>query len=89
MQNLNLSLNDVLNSGEVSSVLPDLIEYLKNNSNHIGKCKPILYILQLIISSTATDNKNISKYLVKLIEVIDNIIINVNQNLFSEKFLEL
>ncbi len=89
MQNLNLSLTDVLNSGEVSQILPELIDYLGSHSNNIPKYKAILYLLQLIISSTATDNKNITQILVKLIEVIDNIILNINENLFTEKFLGL
>jgi hypothetical protein len=89
LQNLNLSLTDVLNSGQVTNVIPELILYLKSNVTNITKFKGIIYIMQLIISTSVSETSNTSVYIIKFSEIIDSMIHLVKQNLFGEKFLIL
>lgn len=79
MQNLNLSLSDILNSGLVDDTIEELINYLFTFSGEISKFKPILYLIQLIISSSSTKKNNISGILAKEIEIVENIINTINQ----------
>jgi hypothetical protein len=80
MQNLNLSLSDILNSGLVDDTVEELINYLFTFSGQINKFKAILYLIQLIISSSSTKKNNIAVILAKEIEIIENIINTLNQS---------
>ena len=79
MQNLNLSLNDILNSGLVDESIEELINYLFLFSGQINKFKPILYLIQLIISSSSTKKSNITSIISKEIQILENIINTLNQ----------
>jgi hypothetical protein len=90
LQNLNLQLQDILNSHYVVSdinIVIQLLDYLNNiltsSPDNLVIYKPICYILQIIISCSCTNSQNIYDLLPKQIVMIDFMFTNVKRLLAS------
>jgi hypothetical protein len=81
IQNLNLQLQDILNSSYIAkdqNIVIQLLDHLKAsltaNPQNINLYKPICYIMQITISCSCTNNQSYNEILPRQILIADQII---------------
>lgn len=84
-QNLNISLQDILNSGYIiqdNQIIDQLCILLNNytthNSENVLQFKPVVNLLQMIISCGSTNLDNITNVLEKIFIMIEYMINKIN-----------